>query len=61
MTEAVEQTLAAGGTRPRVEADVESALRSGANGTPTFFVNGERYDQPWDLGTFAQHLGSLLI
>lgn len=28
----------------RIEADFESGIRSGANGTPAFFVNGERYD-----------------
>lgn len=28
----------------RVEGDFESGLRSGVNGTPTFFLNGARYD-----------------
>lgn len=28
----------------RIEADFEGGIRSGANGTPAFFVNGERYD-----------------
>ena len=28
----------------RVEKDLEGGLRSGVNGTPTFFLNGERYD-----------------
>lgn len=56
---AVEQVLAQHGTLPRVEADLESALRSGANGTPTFFVNGQRYDQSWDLQTFSGYLNSL--
>jgi formate-nitrite transporter family protein len=31
----------------RVRDDFRSGVRSGANGTPTFFVNGERYDGPW--------------
>jgi protein-disulfide isomerase len=30
--------------RPRVEEDFSSGVRSGVNGTPTFFVNGVRYD-----------------
>ncbi len=29
----------------RIEADEEGGLRSGVNGTPTFFVNGVRVDQ----------------
>jgi NhaA family Na+:H+ antiporter len=28
----------------RVEEDVRGALRSGANGTPTFFINGLRHN-----------------
>jgi hypothetical protein len=29
-------------------------VRSGVNGTPTFFVNGERYDGDWtDVDAFA--------
>jgi protein-disulfide isomerase len=29
---------------PRIEEDYMSGIRSGVNGTPTFFVNGARYD-----------------
>ena len=32
----------------RVRADFMSGVRSGVNGTPTFFLNGRRYDGPWD-------------
>lgn len=32
----------------RVRGDVTSAVASGAHGTPTFFVNGRRYDGAWD-------------
>lgn len=31
---------------PRIEEDFTSGVRSGVNGTPTFFVNGIRYDGP---------------
>jgi protein-disulfide isomerase len=32
----------------RVQEDFMSGVRSGVNGTPTFFLNGKRYDGPWD-------------
>ncbi|MCO8246534.1 MULTISPECIES: formate/nitrite transporter family protein [unclassified Haladaptatus] len=33
----------------RVREDFESGIYSGANATPTFFVNGERYDGAYEL------------
>jgi protein-disulfide isomerase len=35
--------------RPRVREDFLSGVRSGVNGTPTFFVNGVRHNGGWDL------------
>ena len=32
----------------RVYEDFMSGVRSGVNGTPTFFINGERYDGSWE-------------
>jgi len=29
---------------PRIREDFKSGVRGGVNGTPTFFINGERYD-----------------
>ena len=40
----VADALKAGTYRARVKEDVLSGLKSGVNGTPTFFINGERYD-----------------
>jgi NhaA family Na+:H+ antiporter len=44
----------------RVDADVASAHASGVRFTPTFFINGLRYDGPWDEASFTDAmLGSL--
>jgi protein-disulfide isomerase len=41
----------------RVREDFRSGVRSGVNGTPTFFINGERYNGPWaDEVRFARAL-----
>jgi NhaA family Na+:H+ antiporter len=42
--------------RERVEADETSARASGVRITPTFFINGRRYDGPWDQSTFSEAL-----
>jgi protein-disulfide isomerase len=33
--------------KKHVREDFRSGVRSGVNGTPTFFINGERYNGPW--------------
>jgi protein-disulfide isomerase len=40
----------------RMLEDVLSGIKSGVNGTPTFFINGIRYDQSHDLSTFLTAL-----
>ncbi|SCX85572.1 Na+/H+ antiporter NhaA [Nitrosospira sp. Nsp13] len=48
------------GAKARVDADVESAEASGVIVTPTFFINGRRYDGPWDANSLSEAmLGSL--
>lgn len=37
----------------RVHEDFHSGVKSGVNGTPTFFINGTRHDGPWDLETLT--------
>ncbi len=41
----------------RVHEDFMSGVRSGVNGTPTFFINGQRHDGPADLGSLRIALG----
>ncbi len=41
---------------PRVREDFRSGVMSGVNGTPTFFINGERYDDEWDAATLLAAL-----
>ncbi|HVL56822.1 MAG TPA: Na+/H+ antiporter NhaA [Burkholderiaceae bacterium] len=44
----------------KVERDVASARRSGAPVSPTFFINGRRYEGPWDEATLSEAmLGAL--
>ncbi len=41
------QELKDGTYTKRVRGDFNSGVRSGVNGTPTFFVNGTRFDGDW--------------
>ena len=42
------QALEDGTYRPRVRNDFRSGVKSGVNGTPTFFINGERFNGAWN-------------
>jgi len=44
----VMEELAAGAYVERVRKDFRSGVRSGVNGTPTFFINGVRHDGSWE-------------
>ena len=39
-----------------IEEDIESGDESGVEGTPTFFINDVRYEQPYDLETLQSAL-----
>ena len=53
----VSSDLTSGALTSRVRNDFRSGIRSGVNGTPTFFVNGRRFSGDWaDPVAFAAAL-----
>jgi protein-disulfide isomerase len=42
----------------RVHEDFMSGVRSGVNGTPTFYIDGVRHDDSYDFETLLAALGS---
>ena len=45
---------------PRIREDFLSGVRSGVNGTPTFFINGVRHNGGWDLASMLAALGEAI-
>jgi protein-disulfide isomerase len=45
---------------PNVRGDFLSGLRSGVNGTPTFFIDGHRFDRSWADGSLTRMLAALV-
>lgn len=50
--------LATHAFRQRVREDFMSGVRSGVNGTPTFFINEMRYDGPNELASLSESIES---
>jgi protein-disulfide isomerase len=50
-SEAMSNALESGQFRGKVRKDFIGGVRSGVNGTPTFFINGRRHDAPYDYAT----------
>ncbi|HTZ57665.1 MAG TPA: thioredoxin domain-containing protein [Acidobacteriaceae bacterium] len=46
--------------QPRVKADFSSGVRSGVNGTPTFFINGQRLDGPNGFSALVAAIDNVL-
>jgi protein-disulfide isomerase len=44
----------------KVEEDFEGGIRSGVNGTPSFFINGEKYEGSWEAYDLIEYLTSQL-
>ena len=49
--QALREALESGTFAERVRRDFSGGVRSGVNGTPTFFINGQRYDGDFELET----------
>jgi NhaA family Na+:H+ antiporter len=54
--EVFQRDLEGGRFKDRVDEDYRSGERSGVNGTPTFYINGERYDGPWDIESLVEEI-----
>lgn len=54
--ERIATELDAGTHRERIARDLASAAASGATGTPTFFVNGERFYGAYDASSLVEAL-----
>jgi NhaA family Na+:H+ antiporter len=54
--ERFERELDQGIHKDHVREDFMSGVRSGANGTPAFFLNDQRYDGPWDLDSLVDEI-----
>ncbi len=44
----------------RVREDFSGGVRSGVNGTPTFFINGQRHNGPFDFETLVKAIEAAL-
>ena len=46
---------------PLIEESLRGGIDSGVEGTPTFFINGVRYEDSFDLKTFSETLKNYLF
>ncbi len=58
--EQFESNIKQGVVEKRIKEDRQSGIRSGVNGTPTFFINGTRHDGPHDYHSLLATLESAL-
>jgi protein-disulfide isomerase len=59
--EKLRQALASKEFEPRVRADFRAGVRSGVNGTPTFFINGQRHDGAYDYAALVEAIEGVLV
>jgi len=56
-----EQDIQSQALTAKIEADIEGGIKSGVNGTPTFYINGEKYEKDWESDGLIDDLKSLII
>jgi len=49
----LQESLKSKAFQARVKADFSGGVRSGVNGTPTFFINGQRHDGSYDYDSLV--------
>jgi protein-disulfide isomerase len=52
----LDEALTAGAYLERIRGDFSGGVRSGVNGTPTFYINGMRHDGSFDFDTLSAAL-----
>jgi protein-disulfide isomerase len=59
-SQAMRNALETGQYRDKVRSDISGGIRSGVNGTPTFFINGVRHDGSYDYASMATEIQTRL-
>jgi protein-disulfide isomerase len=59
--EGLRDALENGTFAPKIQNDFLGGVRSGVNGTPTFFINGQRHDGTYDYPHLAAAIESQLV
>ena len=54
----LQHSLAVSSYSARIKADMNGGVRSGVNGTPTFFINDLRHDEAFDFETLSAAIQS---
>jgi protein-disulfide isomerase len=58
---ALSEALETRAFRPKVRSDFMGGLKSGVNGTPTFFINGKRHDGSFEFDALAAAVNAELV
>jgi predicted DsbA family dithiol-disulfide isomerase len=49
-----EQELTSDAWAEHVQTDIAGGVRSGVNGTPTFFINGQRHNRGYEIAALRE-------